>query len=78
MIQDFVADPRTTARDLRDYIECIFSGSDWYRRATVEHDDGGAHVEVRVTSYEAMLAAGMPAYFPGFKLCVIAEPEKAS
>lgn len=67
-------DRRTTKKavhSLRDEIETRCSGNIWFRRAIVESDDGGPHIELHVTSYEEMKGGGVGSYYPGFRVCVI-------
>lgn len=57
-----------TLQGLKAELESQHSGSDWFKGIEIDSDDGGPHLEFRVTSVQDMIHAGVKINDHGYRI----------
>lgn len=57
-------------------IEGLYSESPWFKSVAIEHDDGGAHLVVKVCDMKGMNDDNVVIRIDGIKTCIILVTDK--
>ena len=62
---------RTEVESAKEHLEKLYSGSFWFKSIVTDSDDGGMHLEFRVTDMADAVADDVPRYVGNVKICFI-------
>lgn len=62
---------KTEVLEMKEQLEQAYSGSFWFKGITMDADDGGLHLEFRVTDMKEAVADGLDVNVPKIKVCFI-------